>query len=210
MPFGISSLNFIDDAFDSLGGALDGLFSNKEERQKARNEMARIKAKIKNDAREHTEKMAQIYTKGRMQARSVQQKSLEKAWWMMPTLAILAFVGFFGILFALVFGDINLNAKQPLLIMLGTLGTIVTQIAHFLWGSSQGSKEKDSQIKQMMASQPQQRTEEKVSASDLQTMSTGRGDSGFNKDAGAKKEGRKQKRVQPKPTGQIPGKPPGY
>ena len=145
MPFGIGSLDFIDDAFDSLFGGLDDLFTNDEERQKARNELERIKKKLKGQTQAHVQKMAKIAAEDRQQARTVQQRSLNKAWWVMPTLALLSFVGFFGVLFVLTFYDLP-AAKQPLYIMLGTLGTIVTQIAQFFFGSSQGSKEKDQRI----------------------------------------------------------------
>jgi len=63
---------------------------------------------------------------------------------------VLSFLGFFGVLASLIFLDAEIVAKEPLYIMLGTLGTIVTQIAHFLWGSSSGSKGKDAQIRRMM------------------------------------------------------------
>lgn len=145
MPFGIGSLDFIDDAFDSLLGGLDDLFSNKEERQKAKNELRRIKKELKGQTLAHMEKMAEIAAEDRQQARSVQSKSFAKAWWVMPTLALLSFLGFFGVLFALTFYELP-AAKQPLYIMLGTLGTIVTQIAQFFFGSSQGSKDKDNRI----------------------------------------------------------------
>ena len=145
MPFGLGSLGFIDDAFDSLFGGLDDLFSNKEERRKAKNELQRIKKQLKGQTLAHTEKMAQIAAQDRQQARSTQKQALNKAWWVMPTIALLSFLGFFGILFTLIFFDVP-SAKQPLYIMLGALGTIVTQIAQFFFGSSEGSKRKDDRI----------------------------------------------------------------
>jgi len=150
MAFGIGSLKFIDDAVDSVMGGLDDLFSNKEERQKARNELQKLKNNLKAQTQGHVEKMAKIYAEDRQQARSVQQKALDKAWWLMPTLAILSFAGFFAILFTLIFTEITV-AKQPLYIMLGTLGTIVTQQAHFFFGSSKGSKDKSEDIRRTLA-----------------------------------------------------------
>jgi len=150
MPFGIGSLDFIDNAFNSLFSGLDDLFSNKEERQKARNELQRIKKQIKAQTLAHTQKMAKIATQDRQDARDAQEIALKKAWWTMPLLMVLSFLGFFGVLAALIFIEAQIVAKEPLYIMLGTLGTIVTQIAHFLWGSSSGSKGKDAQIRRLM------------------------------------------------------------
>jgi len=145
MPFGVGDLGFIDEAFDSLLGGLDDLFSNKEERQKTRNELQRIKKKIKGQTLAHTEKIAKIAAEDRQQARSIQEKALSRAWWVMPMIALFSFLGFFGILFVLAFFEVT-AAKQPLYILLGALTTVVTQIAQFFFGSSQGSKHKDQRL----------------------------------------------------------------
>ena len=142
MPFSLSDLTFIDDAFDSLLGGLDDLFSNKEERQKAQNELEKIKRKVKGQTLAHLEKTAKIAAEDRKQARSIQERALSKAWWVMPMIALFSFLGFFGILFTLTFFEVS-AAKQPLYILLGALTTVVTQIAQFFFGSSQGSKNKD-------------------------------------------------------------------
>jgi|TARA_R110000796_G_scaffold237344_3_gene357332 hypothetical protein len=59
-----------------------------------------------------------------------------------PTIAILVFSGFFGILAVLMFVTIPEASVSPLNIMLGALATLVTQIAAFFFGSSAGSKSK--------------------------------------------------------------------
>jgi len=168
MPFGIGSLDFIDDAVDSVMGGLDDLFTSDEERKKAENRLQKLKNSLKLGVREHTRKMLQIHAKDRADARDAQDIALKKAWWAMPLLMILSFLGFFGVLASLIFLDAEIVAKEPLYIMLGTLGTIVTQIAHFLWGSSSGSKNKDAQIRRL------------VEGSDL-TGSNSSGSSGENK-----------------------------
>jgi hypothetical protein len=150
MPFGISSLNFIDDAVDSVMGGLDDLFTSKEERMQAKKQLEQVKKDLKLQVKAHTRKVLQIHAKDRADARDAQEEALKKAWWAMPLLMILSFLGFFGVLAALIFLDAEIVAKEPLYIMLGTLGTIVTQIAHFLWGSSSGSKGKDAQIRRLM------------------------------------------------------------
>lgn len=145
MPFSIEELGFIDDAVDSVMSGLDDLFSNKEERQKARNQLEKLRNNLKVQTQAHVEKMAEIAAQDRQDARNAQAKSLQKAWWVMPTIAILSFLGFFAVLFVLAFTDVS-AAEQPLYIMLGTLGTIVTYITQFFFGSSQGSKDKDKRI----------------------------------------------------------------
>lgn len=54
--------------------------------------------------------------------------------------------GFFGILAAMIFVDIPPGAAQPLAVMLGALGTLVTQIGAFFYGSSAGSSKKNEML----------------------------------------------------------------
>jgi len=150
MPFSFSDLGFIDDALDSLMGGLDDLFSTKEERKKVEKAIESVRAEIKANTQAHARKMAKLAVEDRQSARAAQGKAFNRAWWIMPTLSILSFVGFFAILFVLTFTEVT-AAKQPLYIMLGTLGTIVTQIAQFFFGSSQGSKDKDNRIAEQLA-----------------------------------------------------------
>jgi len=58
-------------------------------------------------------------------------------------LAFVCFTGFFGILGLMMFIDIPDNAKDPLLIMLGALGAVVTGITQYYYGSSSGSSKKN-------------------------------------------------------------------
>ena len=148
--FGIGSLNFVDDIISSAGNALDDLFTSDEERKKAQKELEKVKKRLKLGVKEHTRKVLQIHAKDRQDARDAQEVALQKAWWAMPLLMVLSFLGFFGVLGALIFIETQVVAKEPLYIMLGTLGTIVTQIAQFLWGSSSGSKGKDAQIRRLL------------------------------------------------------------
>jgi len=150
MPFGIGSLDFIDDAVDSVMGGLDDLFTSDQERMKAKKHLEQVKKDLKLRVKAHTRKVLQIHAKVRADARDAQEVALKKAWWAMPLLMVLSFLGFFGVLASLIFLDAEIVAKEPLYIMLGTLGTIVTQIAHFLWGSSSGSKGKDAQIRRLL------------------------------------------------------------
>ena len=58
-------------------------------------------------------------------------------------LAAGVFVGFFGILVALIFVTIPEGSLSPLNIMLGSLGTIVVQVAAYYFGSSDSSSRKN-------------------------------------------------------------------
>jgi hypothetical protein len=66
--------------------------------------------------------------------------------WLPPALAVFVTVGFFGILFGLMFGQIQ-HAPQ-IDIMLGSLGTAWTGIIGFYFGSSSGSQAKDALLHQ--------------------------------------------------------------
>jgi len=86
-------------------------------------------AKLSNDDRKSAREM-QVATKS----------------YLPPTLAIGVTVGFFGILFGLMFGQIE-HAPQ-IDIMLGSLGTAWTGIIAFYFGSSAGSQAKDDLLHQ--------------------------------------------------------------
>lgn len=62
-------------------------------------------------------------------------------------LAIAVTVGFFGILGLMIF-DKSLVPSEPLLVMLGSLGTAWTMIIGFYFGSSHGSQAKDALLAQ--------------------------------------------------------------
>ncbi len=65
-------------------------------------------------------------------------------------LSSLVFAGFFGILAALLFITIPEKSITPLNIMLGSLATIVVQIAAYYFGSSKGSSDKNRTIAGLM------------------------------------------------------------
>lgn len=69
----------------------------------------------------------------------------------MPALiALAALMGFFGILASMVFVDIPAGAKDPLNIMLGTLGGLVLAIGNFYFGSSAGSSAKNAMLERVI------------------------------------------------------------
>jgi hypothetical protein len=61
-------------------------------------------------------------------------------------LAFASFAGFFGILALLIFIEIPETGRDPLLIMLGALGSIVTGITQYYYGSSSGSDKKNDML----------------------------------------------------------------
>ena len=90
----------------------------------------------------------QIHARDRDSARRRQMATRDR----MPAfIALAALAGFFGILTAMIFHAIPEAAMQPLLVMLGALGTLVTQIGAFYFGSSAGSRQKTDAIERMMS-----------------------------------------------------------
>jgi len=84
-------------------------------------------------------KETELLTKDRASARDMYISTRD----IMPAvLAAVVFSGFFGILCALIFVAIPAQSVSPLNIMLGSLGTIVVQIAAFYYGTSKGSSDK--------------------------------------------------------------------
>jgi hypothetical protein len=66
--------------------------------------------------------------------------------WIPGALAVLVTSGFFGILIGLMTGDLKLSDNQPLLLMLGALGSSWGMIVSFYFGSSASSQAKDGVI----------------------------------------------------------------
>lgn len=66
-------------------------------------------------------------------------------------LAMVVTIGFFGILLAMMYGSTNTAANQPLLVMLGSLGTAWVTIVAYYFGSSSGSDRKTELLGKMKA-----------------------------------------------------------
>jgi hypothetical protein len=65
-------------------------------------------------------------------------------------LAYGSLLGFFGILTALIFVEIPPTAKDVLYVMIGVLGTLVTGVVQYYFGSSSGSSSKSETITQLL------------------------------------------------------------
>ena len=81
---------------------------------------------------------------------SARRRQIETKDRMPAAIALAALAGFFGILLAMVFVDIPPSAAQPLAVMLGALGGLVTSIGNYYFGSSAGSAKKNDIIAGVM------------------------------------------------------------
>lgn len=82
---------------------------------------------------------------------SARQREIQTKDKMPAFIALSALAGFFGILAAMIFVTLPEPAEQPLAVMLGALGTLVTQIGAYYFGSSAGSARKNEMIAAMGA-----------------------------------------------------------
>lgn len=87
--------------------------------------------------------LAKIEADDRKDARASNRGAKDKT---PAVLGVLCFIGFFGILAALMFVEIPEASRGALTVMLGSLGTIVVQVANYYWGSSKGSAAKNATI----------------------------------------------------------------
>lgn len=79
-----------------------------------------------------------LATADRASARDMQVSTKS---WVPPMLAIVVTLGFFGILLALMYGQVS--KTDEVMIMLGSLGTAWTGVVGFYFGSSASSQNKD-------------------------------------------------------------------
>ncbi len=84
-------------------------------------------------------------------ARKMQEETKD---WTPRVIALMTFFGFFGVLAFVGFHGVSAdpNAGQIVTLLMGTLGTVLTQIVAFYFGSSAGSAVKDSTIKKLASS----------------------------------------------------------
>lgn len=94
-----------------------------------------------------TAEAEKVYAEDRQSAREREMEVKDRT---PAVLAFVCFMGFFGILGLMMFIDIPENAKDPLLIMLGALGAVVTGITQYYYGSSSGSAKKNNILARMI------------------------------------------------------------
>jgi hypothetical protein len=105
-------------------------------------QVSQIKAlelQYQNDENERGFKYAELQFLDDKSAREMQIATMSNV---PPVLAILVTLGFFGILIFMVTNS-TYKPTEPLLVMLGSLGTAWTMIIGFYFGSSHGSQNKD-------------------------------------------------------------------
>lgn len=102
-------------------------------------EIQKLELQFKNDEAERGFKYAELQFKDDDSARQMQIAVKSNV---PPILATTVTLGFFGILGLMIF-DKSLVPSEPLLVMLGSLGTAWTMIIGFYFGSSHGSQNKD-------------------------------------------------------------------
>ena len=102
-------------------------------------EIQKLELKFKNDEAERGFKYSELQFKDTDSARQMQINVKSNV---PPLLAGIVTLGFFGILGLMIF-DKSLVPSEPLLVMLGSLGTAWTMIIGFYFGSSHGSQVKD-------------------------------------------------------------------
>jgi len=102
-------------------------------------EIQKLELQFKNDEAERGFKYSELEFKDTDSARKMQMAVASNV---PPMLAGVVTVGFFGILGLMIF-DKSLTPTEPLLVMLGSLGTAWTMIIGFYFGSSHGSQAKD-------------------------------------------------------------------
>ena len=88
----------------------------------------------------------EIHARDRRSARRRQTAARDR---MPGFIAFAALAGFFGILAGMIFYPIPQAAMQPLLVMLGALGTLVTQIGAYYFGSSASSAKKNEALERL-------------------------------------------------------------
>lgn len=92
-------------------------------------------------------RLEEVASKDRDSARRRQIETKDK---MPAVIALASLTGFFGILATMIFVEVPQAAQDPLNIMLGALGSLVTQLGAYYFGSSSGSFQKNAIIERLM------------------------------------------------------------
>lgn len=109
-----------------------------------------LELQLQADERERGFRYSELEFKDTANARSMQMATLSN---IPPVLAVLVTTGFFGILIFMVTNS-SYKPTEPLLVMLGSLGTAWTMIIGFYFGSSHGSRDKDAMLARSITPAP--------------------------------------------------------
>ncbi|WP_107495306.1 hypothetical protein [Thalassobius sp. I31.1] len=95
-------------------------------------------------------KLEQIAAEDRNSAR---QRQVQMKDWTPSVLGLAIIIGFFGVLAYIFRFGLPAEGSEVLLIMVGALGTMTSQVGNFFFGSSSGSKSKDAVIADLKGAQ---------------------------------------------------------
>ena len=135
----ISALGSIFGVDDPTKEKIGKLFADGQVTEDQLSELRKLELAYQNEEKERGFRYAELTYKDTGNAREMQVKTRSN---IPPVLAILVTVGFFGILGFLILNG-QYKPTEPLLVMLGSLGTAWTMIIGFYFGSSHGSQNKD-------------------------------------------------------------------
>jgi hypothetical protein len=116
-----------------------GIVKDPEAELKAKEALALLEDQAKLRANELEKIQAEDRNSARQREIAIKDKTPQ-------ILAFGSLIGFFGILTALIFVEIPPTAKDVLYVMIGVLGTLVTGVVQYYFGSSSGSSAKSDSI----------------------------------------------------------------
>ena len=134
------------DPIKSIGDLIDQFHMSPE--QKAQLQQAAQQLEVQREAIQaaRDEALAELVEKNVESARSM-QVSVKST--LPPLLALTVSVGFFGLLYLLIFRTVPEGSQQVLYAMVGVLGAAWTAIVNYYFGSSQGTADKTEALTQI-------------------------------------------------------------
>lgn len=135
----VSALGSVFGVDDPTQEKIGKLFSDGQISAEHLSELRKLELQYTNEEKERGFRYAELTYKDTDSARSMQISTRSNV---PPILAIVVTCGFFGILGFLILNG-QYKPTEPLLVMLGSLGTAWTMIIGFYFGSSHGSQTKD-------------------------------------------------------------------
>ena len=135
----ISALGSIFGVDDPTKEKIGKLFADGQVTEEQLTELRKLEMVYQNEEKERGFRYVELSYKDTENARAMQIATKSN---IPPILAIIVTVGFFGILGFLILNS-QYKPTEPLLVMLGSLGTAWTMIIGFYFGSSHGSQNKD-------------------------------------------------------------------
>jgi hypothetical protein len=140
-PLGGVAVGAIGKVFGIDGATIADVTKQLQDGKLSPDQLSQIKQlelQYQNDEKERGFKYSELEFADTKSAREMQISTNSK---LPAILAVFVTLGFFGILSAMMFT--NVPHSEPLLVMLGSLGTSWTMIIGFYFGSSHGSQQKD-------------------------------------------------------------------